>query len=180
MQADNNFVWIDLEMTGLNPEKHVILEIASIVTDSNLHIIEHGPSLVIHQSEEALQDIDEWSLVQHGKTGLLDQVRQSPVSLQEAEQRILAFIKDNCSPNTGLLAGNSVWQDRSFLCKYMPSIINYLHYRLIDVTTVKELVLHWYTGDEHAEFTKKDTHRALEDLTESIAELRHYRKYFFV
>jgi len=177
---ESNFVWIDLEMTGLYPDQHVILEIASIITDGNLNIIEQGPSLIIHHPEEQLQNIDPWSLEQHTNTGLLNFVQQSTTSIKEAEDTTLAFIKKHCAPDTGFLAGNSVWQDRIFLSKYMPHILDYLHYRLIDVTTVKELVLHWYPDNEFAEFGKKDTHRALEDLHESIAELKHYRKYFFV
>jgi len=176
-QQEQNLVWIDLEMTGLNPERNVILEIASIITDSNLNIIALGPSLVIYQPEDMLNMMEAWSHAQHTKSGLLDKVRTSHVSLQEAEQQTLSFIQQHCVQGTALLAGNSVWQDRAFLRVYMPALINYLYYRLIDVTTIKELVLRWYPN--HAEFKKADTHRALEDIQESIAELCYYRENFF-
>ncbi len=180
MEGGTNLVWIDLEMTGLNPEQDVILEIASIVTDNNLNIIEEGPSLIIHQPENKLATMSEWSQDMHTKSGLIEKVRSSSITLEQAYEQTFTFIKNHCQSQQALLCGNSVWQDRAFLRRYMPEIIEFLYYRLIDVTTVKELVLRWYPDDEHAEFVKKDTHRALTDIRESIAELRHYRKYFFV
>lgn len=180
MDANTNLVWIDLEMTGLNPDSDVIVEIASIVTDGNLNIIEEGPALVIHQPEEELAKMGEWVRTQHTKTGLVDEIRKSTVSIKEAEEKTMLFLRKHCVPRKAVLCGNSVWNDRLFMSKQMPEITNFLHYRLIDVTSVKELVQRWYPNDPHIEFVKKDTHRALSDIRESIAELRHYRKYFFV
>ena len=180
MEFDGNLVWIDLEMTGLEPSTDVILEIASVITDGNLAVLKEGPHHIIYQPEERLASMNEWSKEQHTKTGLVEEVRRSDVSLKQAEEQMLAFIKSHCKPETGLLAGNSVWQDRNFMVRYMPSIPAYLHYRLIDVTTIKELVARWYPENEHAEYVKKDVHRAREDVYESIAELKHYKKYFFV
>lgn len=176
-QQEQNLVWIDLEMTGLNPEENVILEIATIITDSDLNILAYGPSLVIHHSDEILDIMDMWSREQHTKSGLLDKVRASRISIQEAAQQTLEFIQQYCIKDTALLAGNSVWQDRAFLRRYMPTIVAYLHYRLIDVTTIKELVSRWYP--DSTLFEKADTHRALEDIKESIDELKYYRKTFF-
>lgn len=179
MATNNSLVWIDLEMTGLNVAKDVILEIATIITDDELRFIEKGPSIVIHQPEERLMAMDEWCTNQHKKTGLTDAVRASIISTAQAEEETLKFIKKQCAPKTGVLCGNSVWQDRLFLKAHMPKITDYLHYRLIDVTSVKELINRWYPGNERAFFTKKDTHRAMDDIRESIAELNHYKKYFF-
>jgi len=180
MSFETNFVWIDLEMTGLNPDHDVILEIACIITDGQLTVVKEGPLLVIHQSEEKLNQMNAWSQEQHTLSGLIQEVRHSTISINQAEKLILNFLHSHCKPETALLAGNSVWQDRAFMRQYMPNIINFLYYRLIDVTTIKELVKHWYPNNEKVEFSKKDTHRALEDIYESIAELKHYRRYFFV
>lgn len=180
MHSDNNLVWIDLEMTGLDAKKDVILEIACIITDSNLNVVAEGPVLVIHQSQDMLASMDAWPKKQHTQSGLIERVRASSITTQHAEDQIVAFIKEHCSPNTALLAGNSVWQDRVFLHAYMPQILTYLHYRIIDVSTVKELVARWYPDSPHVKFEKKDTHRALQDINESIAELKHFRTYFFV
>jgi len=180
MNKKDNLIWIDLEMTGLNPEKNVILEIASIITDKELNIIDKGPSLIIHQPNSALDSMDEWSKNQHTKSGLLDNVRNSQISLDKAEQQTLDFVKTHCLPRESPLCGNSVWQDRIFLYRYMPTLLSYLHYRIIDVTSFKEVVMRWYPGNPHAFFEKKDAHRALQDINESIEELKQYRKYFFV
>ena len=174
----NNLVWIDLEMTGLDPEKHVILEIATIITDNNLEIIAEGPELVIHQPEQALQNMDQWVQDQHTKSGLLDAVRKSKVTIQDAEQQTLAVIKEHCLQDESVLCGNSVWMDKFFLKKYMPAITDYLHYRVIDVSTIKELAARWYP--EQPEYEKKETHRALADIRESIDELKAYRKKLFI
>lgn len=180
MSKLGNLVWIDLEMTGLDPEKDAILEIATIVTDGMLTVLEEGPSLVINQPEAVLEKMGPWVKEQHGKSGLTNKVRTSTVSLDQAERETLAFIKKYCTPQTGILSGNSVWQDRNFLARHMPTITDYLHYRLIDVTTVKQLVGAWYPGNPHLSFVKRDSHRALADIFESIEELRHYRTYFFI
>lgn len=180
MKSSNNFVWIDCEMTGLSVEQDVLLEIATIITDSNLNEIAQGPSLVIHQPDEVLENMNEWCQRQHKVSGLTDAVRASTVTLQQAQDETLAFIRKHCMPKTALLAGNTVWQDRLFLNKYTPSIVEYLHYRLIDVSSVKELVKRWYPNDPRIEFKKPDNHRALDDIRASIEELRYYRTNFFV
>lgn len=174
------FVWIDLEMTGLDPHKDVILEIASLITDSQLNILEEGPTFTIQQPEQILQNMSSWSQKQHEASGLIAQVREFGVPLDFAQEQTLAFIKQHCKKDEALLCGNSVWQDRAFLVPYMPNIVDYLHYRIIDVTTIKELVQRWYPHDPHVQFKKSDTHRAIDDIRESVNELRHYRKYFFV
>ena len=175
-----NLVWLDLEMTGLVIATDVILEIATVITDGNLNVIAEGPSFIIHQPEEKLIAMGKWCQDHHGKTGLTEAVRQSTATLQQAQEETLAFIKQHCAPNTGVLAGNSVWQDRVFLDKYMPSITSYLHYRIIDVTSVKEIVRRWYPEDKKTEYQKTDRHRALSDVYESIAELKHFRMNFFL
>lgn len=174
-----NLVWLDLEMTGLNIATDVILEIATVITDGNLQVIAQGPSFIINQPEEKLIAMDKWCQDHHGRTGLIDAVRQSTISLEYAAEETLAFIKYYCPIHTGVLAGNSVWQDRVFLDKYMPSITKYLHYRMVDVSTIKELVKRWYPKDQNIEYKKSDRHRAMSDVEESIAELKHYRRCFF-
>jgi len=182
-KSDSNLVWIDLEMTGLDVQNDVILEIATIITDKDLHIIAEGPELVIHHEDEILARMDGWVQDTHTKSGLVEKVRLSDITCTHAQEETLAFIQMYCEPKTALLAGNSVWQDRNFLAQYMPHIIDYLFYRLIDVSTVKELVHRWYPQDPQIQFVdtfiKKETHRALQDIRESIAELQHYRRYFF-
>jgi len=180
MERDKNLIWIDLEMTGLNPDKDLILEIASVITDSQLHIIAKGPDLVIHQSEQLLYSMHKEVIDMHKRSGLLEQVKKSHITVEQAEKETLAFFKKYCDPNTALLAGNSVWQDKNFLRKYMPSLVNFCYYRILDVTAIKEVVARWYPNDPHAEFKKKETHRALDDVMESIEELRHFRNYFFI
>lgn len=180
MDKEKNLVWIDLEMTGLNANRDVILEIASIITDSELNTVAEGPSIIIHQPDEALSGMDEWVSDQHGKTGLIDAVRSSTVSLEQAEQQTLDFIRTYCETGTSPLCGNSVGQDRLFMQNYMPRIFDFLHYRIIDVSTVKELVQRWYPESSYNEYKKKDTHRALADIRESVEELKHFRKHFFV
>lgn len=180
MNLVSNLVWIDLEMTGLDPNRDVILEIACLITDSQLTLIKEGPSLVIYQPKEILDQMNAWSQEQHTLSGLTQAVQRSTISVNQAEEQVLNFLRNYCKPKTALLAGNSVWQDRIFMHRYMPKIVDFLFYRLIDVTTIKELVNRWYPNNEQAEFSKKDTHRALEDIYESIAELKHYKKYFFI
>ena len=177
---EQNLVWIDLEMTGLCPEKDHILEIASLVTDSQLNVLAEGPTLIVHQSDEALSVMGDWVIKQHTKTGLIDAVRTSTVSLAQAEQETLAFISRYCVAGKSPLCGNSIWQDRTFLRLTMPKLNDFLHYRVIDVTTVKELVKRWYPNNPMSEYKKKDAHRALDDIKESVAELIHYRTHFFI
>jgi len=172
-------VWIDCEMTGLELHKDVLLEIATIITDGNLNVIAEGPELVIHQAEKHLANMVDVVKQMHKKSGLDDAVRASTISLEEAEHQTFAFIADHCKQDEAVLAGNTVWQDGLFLRKYMPRITNYLNYRIVDVSSIKVLVRQWYPKDPYADFKKNKTHRALDDIQESIAELRHYRKYFF-
>jgi oligoribonuclease len=175
-----NLVWIDLEMTGLNIVNDVILEIACAITDGNLNPLGSGLSFIINQPDEKLAGMGKWCQDHHGKTGLIDAVKNSTTTLQQAYEGIFALIKEHCPIHTGILAGNTVWQDRLFLDKYMPKITHYLHYRIVDVSTVKELAKRWYPQDKNIEYKKSDQHRALSDVYESIAELSHYKKCFFV
>lgn len=175
-----NLVWLDLEMTGLVIETDVILEIATVITDANLNVLAEGPRLVINQPDEKLAAMGKWCQDQHGKTGLIEEVRRSNISLHRAEEETYVFLKQHCTPGTAILSGNTVWQDRVFLDKYMPRISSYLHYRIIDVSSVKELAKRWYPHNKNIEFKKSDRHRALSDVYESIAELQHYRKNFFI
>lgn len=176
----SNLVWIDLEMTGLNPDVDAILEIATIVTDNELTILEEGPTFIIHQPETVLAIMCDWVKEHHGKSNLTDEVRASTTELHEAEHETLLFIQQFCPPKLGVLCGNSVWQDAAFMRRTMPRIMNYLHYRIVDVSSIKEILSRWYPGNPHLNFKKSDTHRALADIFESIQELRHYRKYFFI
>jgi oligoribonuclease len=180
MIPEKNLVWIDLEMTGLNADYDVILEIATIITDSQLNIIAQGPSLVVYQSDGALSVMEEYVRNMHVKSGLTEKVRSSKVSLNEAYEQTFTFIKQHCTKHQALLAGNSVWQDRAFLLKYMPDIVKFLHYRIIDISSVKMLVRSWYPTSPYVNFKKPESHRALEDVKESIEELKHYRQHFFI
>lgn len=180
MQLERKLVWIDLEMTGLNPATDVILEIATIITDGQLNVIAHGPSLVIYHPEEALNRMIDVVRNIHSKSGLINAVRNSSITVAEAERQTLEFIKRHCTHYQGLLAGNSVWNDRNFIAQYMPKIKEYLNYRLIDVTSIKELINQWYPNSPHRDFVKPENHRALEDIEFSIAELAHYKKHFFI
>lgn len=178
MQDPKNLVWMDLEMTGLDPLKDTILEIATIVTDSQLNTLAEGPVIAIRHDAEALERMDPWCVEHHGQSGLTQRCLESRVSLEEAETRTLAFIKDYCPERATPLCGNSIHQDRRFLARYMPRLNAYLHYRIVDVSSVKELVERWYPRD-YAPFQKKKSHLALEDIRESIAELAEYRRKYF-
>ncbi len=170
----SKLVWIDLEMSGLEPERDVILEIATVVTDSHLSSVTKGPDLVVHQPDEVLDNMDEWNTTHHGDSGLTDAVRESSISLEQAEAETISFLKEcGVEPNQAPLCGNSITQDRRFLYKYMPELSAFLHYRNIDVSTIKELVLRWY--DDVNVPKKGASHRAMDDILESIEELRYYR-----
>ena len=179
MNKQENLVWIDLEMTGLDASHDVLLEIATIITDKDLNILAKTPSIIIHQSDDKLKKMKPVVENLHNTSGLIKKVQEATTTVQEAEQETINLIKKYCLPNTNPLCGNSVWQDRIFLAKYMPSIIDFLHYRIIDVTSFKEVITRWYPKNPHAFFKKKDTHRALEDIKESIEELKQYRTHFF-
>lgn len=170
-------VWMDLEMSGLDPDRCAILEIATIVTDAELEVIAEGPDLVIHHDDGVLDAMDEWCTSHHGASGLTAAVRASTISLAEAETRTLEFVAAHCGAKASPLCGNTIWQDRRFLVRHMPTLDAHLHYRLVDVSTIKELVRRWYPQLRAP--GKSDAHRALDDIRESIAELRFYREHVF-
>jgi len=175
----DRMVWMDLEMTGLDPERHVIIEMATLITDGNLQVLAEGPELAICQAEHYLDDMDEWNVTHHTDSGLLDRVRgDTAVSQIEAEALTLAFIEQHVAVNTAPLCGNSIWQDRRFLTKHMPSLEAHLHYRIIDVSTIKELARRW-RPDVLNRVVKKGEHLALADIKESIKELQVYQAHFF-
>lgn len=178
MGVETNLIWIDMEMSGLQVESCVVLEIATIVTDAQLNVVEKGPDLVCRQDEAVLAAMDSWNTEHHGASGLTQAVRTSTVSVRDAEVQTLAFLAKHCVPGLSPLCGNTIGNDRKFIEKYMPELGRFFHYRSIDVSTIKELVRRWY-GDA-AVMPKLRPHRALDDILESIAELRHYREKFFV
>jgi oligoribonuclease len=174
----SHLIWMDLEMSGLDPEKEVILEIAAIVTDSMLEVLAEGPSLAIHHPEKVLSTMEAWSKSQHGASGLLDRVKASNYDCQKAEGEILTFLSKHCKKGKSPLCGNSVWQDRRFLIKHMPRLEEFFHYRNIDVSSIKELVKRWYPS--LPPYEKEKTHLAFSDIKESIQELKYYREKVFL
>ncbi|MBG6431623.1 oligoribonuclease [Pseudomonas aeruginosa] len=177
MQNPQNLIWIDLEMTGLDPDRDVIIEMATIVTDSDLNTLAEGPVIAIHQPEEILAGMDEWNTRQHGQSGLTQRVRESTVRMAEAEAQTLAFLEQWVPKRSSPICGNSICQDRRFLYRHMPRLEGYFHYRNLDVSTLKELAARW-APQVRESFKKGNTHLALDDIRESIAELRHYRDHF--
>lgn len=175
--SDNNLIWLDLEMTGLDTQNDVILEIATIITDSHLNILAEGPVLAIHQSDEKLDAMDKWNQRQHKKSGLVERVQQSRVTTAEAEEMTLEFVKHFVPEKKSPICGNSICQDRRFLARLMPTLEDYFHYRNLDVSTVKELALRW--NPKLQKFKKKQQHLALQDIKDSIEELLFYRERFF-
>jgi oligoribonuclease len=175
MQNENNLVWIDMEMTGLRPEKDRILEIATIVTDCQLNILAEGPVLAVRQPEVLLAGMDEWCISHHTASGLLDRVRTQGVSEAEAEAQTLAFIQQYVPEKASPLCVNSIGQDRRFMYAYMPKLEAYFHYRNLDVSSLK-IVANLWKPQIMAGFTKKEAHLALDDIRESIAELRYYKE----
>jgi len=173
-------VWMDLEMTGLDPAKDVIVEIATIVTDDELEIVAEGPDLVVHQPDEALAGMEQVVIDMHTSSGLLEAIKASTITLEEAGAATLEFIKAHVpEPRTIPLCGNSIGTDRRFLAIYLPEIEEHLHYRSVDVSTIKELTRRWYPGALEATPRKATAHRALDDIRESIQELRWYREHVF-
>ena len=177
MQNPQNLIWIDLEMTGLDPDTDVIIEMATIVTDSQLNVLAEGPTLVIHQSDEVLANMNPWCIEQHGKSGLTQRVRESRIDTAEAEARTLEFLRQWVPERSSPMCGNSIGQDRRFLARYMPKLEAYLHYRNVDVSTLKELARRW-KPEVVSSFKKAQRHTALADVLESIDELQHYRAHF--
>lgn len=180
MHDKNNLIWIDLEMTGLDVSKDKILEIAVVVTDKDLALVAEGPSLVIHYSQEILDAMNDWCKKQHGLSGLTEAVQKSTISLNEAESLVCDFLKNYCIKGQGILCGNSVWQDKSFIQRYMPKLDAFFHYKIVDVSSIKELAIRWYPASPYSDIKKQDKHRALADIYESIEVLKTYRKHFFV
>ncbi|MEW6694737.1 Oligoribonuclease [Tepidimonas thermarum] len=176
-KSDQNLVWIDCEMSGLDPERERLLEVAVVVTGPHLHPRIEGPVLVIHQSDAVLDAMDAWNKGTHGRSGLIDKVRASAVTEADAEQQLLAFIGRYVPKGASPMCGNSVGQDRRFLVKYMPQLEAYFHYRNLDVSTLKELARRW-RPEVYGAFKKQQRHTALADVHESIDELLHYREHF--
>lgn len=174
----NPLIWIDLEMTGLDPERCVILEIATLITDGTLEIIAEGPNIPIHYPDEVLLNMEPWSNEQHRKSGLFELARKSGYDCGRAEKETLAFLSHHCSKGDSPLCGNSVWQDRRFLIKYMPELESFLHYRNVDVSSIKELVQRWYPS--LPAYDKPKDHLAMSDIRESVKELRYYREKVFI
>lgn len=175
MTRSDLIVWMDLEMSGLDVERERILEVAVLLTDWELEVVAEGPELVVHQDDALLAGMDAWNTEHHGASGLTERIRSSTIDERQAEERVLAFLREHVAPRTAPLAGNSVWQDRRFLARYWPRVDAWLHYRIVDVSTVKELVRHWHPEVAAGAPAKKDAHRALDDIRESIAELAYYR-----
>uniref|UniRef100_A0A8V5H685 Oligoribonuclease, mitochondrial n=5 Tax=Psittaciformes TaxID=9223 RepID=A0A8V5H685_MELUD len=172
-------VWVDLEMTGLDVEKDQILEMACLITDCDLNVLAEGPNLIINQPDELLESMSDWCKEHHGKSGLTKAVKESKISLQQAEYEFLSFVRQQTPPGVCPLAGNSVHADKKFLDKYMPQFMRHLHYRIIDVSTVKELCRRWYPEEYEFAPKKAASHRALDDIRESIKELQFYRDSIF-
>lgn len=177
MKNNQNLIWIDLEMTGLNPDVDKIIEIATVVTDADLNILAEGPVFAIHQTDAILAGMDDWNTRQHGQSGLTTRVQNSTVTEAQAAQETIAFLKQYIDAGRSPMCGNSICQDRRFLCRYMPDLASFFHYRQVDVSTLKELILRWrpklMSGVE-----KKSRHLALDDIRDSIAELVYYRQHF--
>jgi oligoribonuclease len=174
----DNLIWIDLEMTGLNPDQNLIIEIATAVTDKELTVLAEGPVMAIHQSDEVLATMDEWNTRQHANSGLTERVRESQVSEKEAEQLTLEFLRQHVDQGASPICGNSICQDRRFLIRHMPELAAYFHYRNLDVSTLKILAKLWLP-EVGNRFEKKSVHLALADIHDSIRELRFYREHLF-
>lgn len=178
MSLSAHLVWMDLEMTGLDPQIERIIEIATIVTDSELNTIAEGPVLAIKQPQALFDAMDDWNQTHHKASGLLDRIAREGVTETEAQALTLSFLEKHVGEGEAPLCGNTIWQDRRFLSRYMPTLERYLHYRMIDVSSVKELAKRW-RPDVANSFSKKNEHTALADIRESIGELKHYREHFF-
>ena len=176
--SDSDLVWMDLEMTGLDPKSDLIIEIATVITDAHLNLLAQGPVLAIHQSDTVLSKMDDWNQNTHSQTGLIDRVKASNLTHADAESATLTFLREYLNPGKSPLCGNSICQDRRFLAEHMPELESFLHYRNLDVSSIKELAVRWRPGLAGG-FSKKGGHRALDDILESIEELKFYREHFF-
>ena len=174
---DSNLIWIDLEMTGLDPERDRIIEIATLVTDAHLNILAEGPTIAVHQSDSQLALMDDWNVRTHTGSGLVERVKASPFDDNAAQQQTIEFLREWVPEGKSPICGNSVGQDRRFLFKYMPELETYFHYRYLDVSTLKELVRRW-KPEVLSGFKKENTHKAMDDIRESVAELAYYREHF--
>lgn len=178
MKSDKNLIWIDLEMTGLEPKEDIIIEIATVITDSELTVLAVGPVIAIQTAQTDLDSMGEWCTTHHGKSGLTKRVQESVVTMQEAEQLTLEFLKKHVPAGKSPMCGNTICQDRRFMVEQMPELEKYFHYRNLDVSTLKELACRWMP-EVYKSHQKQNTHLALEDIMESIDELKHYRKFLF-
>lgn len=176
-QDSTNLIWIDLEMTGLDPDTDLIIEIATIITDKELNIIAEGPVLAVHQPDEAIAAMDDWNQKHHGQSGLIDRIKASTIDDAEAERQTIEFLEKWVPANKSPICGNSICQDRRFLYRYMPKLEDYFHYRNLDVSTLKELANRW-APELQKGFKKKSVHKALDDIIESIDEMKYYREHF--
>ena len=177
MTQQENLIWLDLEMTGLDPDNDLILEIATVVTDKYLNVLATGPVIAVHQSDQALAAMDAWNQEHHGKSGLIERVKASAIDDSDAMRQTLDFLKEWVAPGESPMCGNSIGQDRRFLYRYMPELESYFHYRNIDVSTLKELAARW-APDLQKGFQKKSAHKALDDIIESIDEMKYYKEHF--
>ena len=177
MQSPTNLIWVDMEMTGLDPEQDVVIEIATIVTDTDLQTLAEGPVLAIHQGDATLNAMDEWNTTHHTRSGLVDRVRASDYDEQRASAETIAFLEQWVPAGASPMCGNTICQDRRFMARHMPALEAFFHYRNLDVSTLKILMQRWRPELE-AGFTKTGTHLALDDIRESIAEMRYYREHF--
>jgi len=173
-----NLIWIDLEMTGLDPQNDLIIEIATVVTDKNLSILAEGPVIAVHQNDAALDAMDDWNQKHHGQSGLIDRIKASRVNEAAAEKETITFLEKWVPAGASPMCGNSICQDRRFMARCMPELETFFHYRNLDVSTVKELASRWVPGLSKG-FKKKGSHQALDDVIESIEELKFYREHFF-
>ncbi|TAK90259.1 MAG: oligoribonuclease [Burkholderiaceae bacterium] len=174
---ENHLIWVDMEMTGLVPETDRIIEVAVVVTNSQLEVVAQGPVLVVHQTDEVLDGMDNWNKATHGRSGLIDKVKASTLTEAQAEEQLIAFLRTCVPPKKSPMCGNSICQDRRFMARYMPALEAYFHYRNLDVSTVKELCKRW-RPDLVKGFEKRSAHTALADIEESIDELKYYRQHF--
>ena len=177
MQNPSNLIWVDLEMTGLNPDQDVVIEIATIVTDSDLNTLAEGPVIAIHQPDAVLEGMDEWNTTHHNRSGLVDRVRASDADEGDATEDTIAFLSHWVPARASPMCGNTICQDRRFMARHLPKLEAYFHYRKLDVSTLKILMQRWRPELEPG-FTKTGTHLALDDIRESIAEMRYYREHF--